>query len=108
MNIQLDKIQVLGNRILIKPDPVKVHEIVTAGGLVTAAGVEIRNNGDGIQRMEDIEPPTGRVVKAGTDCKILKEGDRVLFSPFSGKKLTFMLEDYLLMVEVEPVMKIND
>jgi co-chaperonin GroES (HSP10) len=107
MNIKIEQIELLGTRILIKPDPVKqTHEIVTAGGLVSATGKQITNN-NGIQSMEDVEPPVGTIVAVGAECKILKVGDKVLFSPFSGKKLDFMLETYLLMSEPEPVMKIN-
>jgi co-chaperonin GroES (HSP10) len=107
MNIRIEQIELLGNRILIKPDPVAVHEIVTTGGLVTASGKQITNNGDGLQRMEDIEPPTGTIVSVGPECKTLAAGDRVMFSPFSGKKLVFMLDTYLMMSEPEPVMKIK-
>lgn len=106
MNVAIEKIQMLGNRILIKPDPAKVHEIITAGGLVTASGREIKSD-NGIQHFEDKEPPTGIVIAIGPDVKTMDVGDRILFSPFSGKKLTFMLEDYLLMSEPEPVMIIT-
>jgi len=107
MNIKIEQIEMLGSRILIKPDPIKDHEIVSVGGLVTAAGKEIKNNGNGITSMEDIEPPTGRIVAIGPDVKSLSVGDRVLYSPFSGKKLIFIHDTYLLMSEPEPVMKIN-
>lgn len=106
MNISIEQIEMLGNRILIKPDPVKNHEIVTAGGLITASGRKIENR-DGIHHMEDDAVPTGTVVAIGDECQKLKVGDRVLFSPFSGKQLTFMLDVYLLMSEPEPVLKIK-
>lgn len=107
MNIKIEQIELIGNRILIKPDPIKTQEIITAGGLITASGKEIRNNGDGIQRMEDVDPPTGVIVAVGDECIKRKVGERIMFSPFSGKKLTFMLDDYLLMSEPEPVLVIK-
>lgn len=110
MNIRIEEVQLLGNRILIKPDPIKVHEIVSVGGLVTASGKQISNE-NGQQSLENLDPPTGVVIRAGLDCKILGEGDRVLFSPFSGKRLKFREgdteQDYILLTEVEPVLRIK-
>jgi len=106
MNIKIEQIEMLGNRILIKPDTAKEHEIITAGGLVTATGKQIQSR-DGIQSMEDMDIPTGIVVATGDECIKLKVGDRVMFSPFSGKKLVFQLDTYLLMSEPEPVLKIK-
>ncbi len=108
MNIRIEQIQMLGNRILIKPDLAKTLDIVTAGGLVAASGKSLESNGQGGQQLQDIDIPTGKVIACGPDCQTLSPGDRVLFSPFSGKVLTFMMENYLLMSEPEPVMKIND
>lgn len=107
MNIKIEQIELLGNRILIKPDPVKAHEIISTGGLVTATGRKIESR-DGIQSFEDIEPPTGVIVAIGDECTKRKVGERVMFSPFSGKKLDFMLETYLLMSEPEPVLVIKE
>lgn len=111
MNIRVEQIEMLGNRILIKPDPAKAHEIVTAGGLVTAAGSQIQSR-DGIQHLEDMDIPTGRVVAVGEDCKRLKAGDHVMYSPFSGKKLGFregdVTKEFVLMSEPEPVLIIKD
>ncbi len=108
MNIKIEQIELIGNRILIKADPVKAHEIISAGGLVTVSGKELRNNGDGIQRMEDLDPPTGVIVAVGDECTKRKVGERVMFSPFSGKKLTFMLDEYIMMSEPEPVLVIRE
>ena len=108
MNIRIDQIEMLGSRILIKPDPVKSQEIITAGGLVAVSGKSLTDNNQGGQNLQDVDIPTGKVVAVGPECTKLFVGDRVLFSPFSGKVLTFMMENYLLMSEPEPVMRIND
>lgn len=99
----------LGSRILIKPDPSKTTEIITPGGLVASTGAKLTSSEGGRNdRFDSAEIPTGKVIAVGPDVKTLSPGDRVLYSPFSGKVLTFQLEDYLLMSEPEPVMKIND
>lgn len=111
MNIRIEQIEMLGNRILIKPDPVKSHEIVKTGGLITAAGTKLESR-DGIQHLEDIDIPTGVVMVVGEECKRLKVGDHIMFSPFSGKRLSFREGDiqieFILMSEPEPVLIIKD
>lgn len=106
MNIKIEQIAMLGNRILIKADPAASLDIVSTGGLVTATGKQIQSR-DGIQSLENQDPPTGKIIAVGPDVTTLSPGDRVLFSPFSGKKLMFMLEEYIMMSEPEPVMKIS-
>lgn len=105
MNIAIENIQLLGTRILIKPDPVATLEVVT-NGLVTATGRKIESREGVNDSMSQLEPPTGVIVAVGPDVTTLSPGDRVIFSPFSGKKLTFMMDDYLMMSEPEPVMKV--
>lgn len=105
MNIKIDQINLRGNRILVKPDPVSTTEIVSAGGLITATGKTIDQTG----RLEKApDPPTGRIVAIGPDVKTLKVGDRVLYSGYAGFNLEFMLENYLMMSEPEPAMIIMD
>jgi len=107
MNVDISKVSLLGNRILIKPDPIKKHEIVQTGGLVTATGLKIGKE-NGIESMQEVEPPTGVVTHVGPECKLVEVGQRVLFSPFSGKALDFKMEVYLLMHEQELVLIIQD
>jgi co-chaperonin GroES (HSP10) len=107
MNIKIEQIEMLGNRILVKPDLAKKHEIVSAGGLITASGKQLKSQ-EGIESLDDIDIPTGTIVAAGPECHTLKVGDKVLFSPFSGKVLTFMLDNYLLMSEPEPVLRVKE
>ena len=104
MNIKIEQINLRGNRILVKPDPIQVHDIVSTGGLITASGKQLGQDGR-LEKRED--PPTGVIVAVGPDVKTLSVGDRILYSPYSGNILEFMLENYLLMSEPEPVMIIN-
>lgn len=108
MNVRIEQLQLLGVRILVKPDVVETLDIVTAGGLVTASGKTIGSKEGMNNTLESVDPPTGVVVAVGPDVKSLYVGDRIIFSPFSGKKLTFMMDDYLLMSEPEPVSRITD
>lgn len=95
MNIRIDQAELMGNRLLVQRD--KQEAIVSQSGLTIVA-----------EQAHSIPPATGRVLKAGPDCKIIKVGDRVLFSPFISNELEFVLTKVLLMSEPEVVMKIND
>lgn len=108
MNIKVEDLELLGNRILILPDPVSSLDIVSTGGLVTATGRKLESKEGINDSLGDMDPPTGRIVAIGPDVTKLKVGQRVIHSPFSGKRLKFMLDEYLLMSEPEPVMIVKE
>ncbi len=107
MNIRIDQLELLGNRILVERD--KKKEIINASGLVTSVSGEMIQDLKAKQGDYPVEdPPTGVVVSIGRDVKLFKVGDRVIFSPYSGKELEFMYKRYFLMSEPEPVSLIHD
>lgn len=102
MNIKIEQIQLRGNRILVKPDPVSDLEVVQ-NKLITATGKQLTNG----QLENKADPPTGVIVAIGPDVKTLQVGDRVLYSGYAGFNIEFMLENYLMMSEPEPAMTIK-
>jgi chaperonin GroES len=60
----------LGNRVLIKRD----EEQETAGGII-------------IPDQAKETSLTGYVIKAGPDCEMVKEGERIFFARFTGKAI---------------------
>lgn len=95
MNININQVQLLGNRILIERD--KKEAFTAPSGLTIVA------------ESAQTEPPaTGRVRAAGPDCVTVKIGDRVMFSPYAGREMDFVLTRVLLMSEPEIAMVIAD
>ena len=67
----MESIKVLGDRVLILPDPA---EKMTKSGLY-------------IPDTAQEKPTTGTVVGAGGDCKEVRNGDRVMYGKFAGTEI---------------------
>jgi chaperonin GroES len=72
----------IGERVLIKPDP---RETVSPGGISLPEG-------------STDKPQTGTAVAVGIDCKQVRTGHRVLFSPYA-ESVTLDEVDYVLAKE---------
>ena len=67
-----------GDRVVIKPDTAD-----TSQPKVSAGGIELVSPGE-----ESPEITTGIVVAVGADCSDRENGNRVVYSPWSGHNLT--------------------
>ena len=79
-------IRPIGNRVVIKPNPV---EEVTAGGII-------------IPESGKEKPQRGVVVAAAKGLEV-KDGDEVMYGKHSGSPLEFEGKEYLVMTELDVI-----
>lgn len=75
----------IGERVLIKPDQAPEE----VGGIVIPETV----------RRETMAPNTGEVLAVGPDAKIVKAGQRVLWTKGTGQRVEYLGENCLILFE---------
>ena len=80
----------IGKYIVI--DPIKEVDTKTKGGLILAES-----------QREDIRYRRAKVIKPGTDVKVLKKGDEIYYDKAAGFKIEIKKEEYKVIKEFDVV-----